>query len=170
MTLAVETLKPIGIPPTSPKRYVSSTYALNLRLPTEDTGDWHFKDYYFHLREISNRQPTLAGELCELDTNAALGSLGVRDMSEVLKAWRIIIDDRPVYVANHYRAIADLVYESISKGQEPRTANVRAINSWLDTKEQIATLKDLYLLPLRDVLNGQKKRVFDKWLKTLIWD
>lgn len=168
--MAAETLKPIGIPPTSLKRYVSFFYALNLRLPTEDTGDWHFKDYYFFLREVSDRKPTLAGELCNIDTNAALGSLGVRDMNEVLKAWRIIQDDEPVYVANHYRAIADLVYKAISKGKEPRTSNVRAINSWLDTQEQIGTLKDLYLLPLRGVLDGQAVRVFDKWIATLVFE
>jgi hypothetical protein len=42
-------------------------------------------------------------------------------MSQVLKAQQMVSDNVSVYVANHYRAIADLAMSQLLKGQMPMT-------------------------------------------------
>lgn len=167
---AVRKILPIGIPTTSPQSYVSFLYALNLREHLEDTGGWHFRDYWFHLRGVSDRTPPIAGKGGIINTTPWLGERGVRDMGAVLMRHGITADASPVYVANHYRAIADLVFEDLIVGDEPMTATVREINSWLHTEAEIDTLRAEYILPLRDALDAAGRSVFDLWQKTLIWD
>jgi hypothetical protein len=97
----------IEIPPTSPQCYISFKHALNLRFPQEDTGEWHFLTAFFDDTE-KNRSAPLAGQGKSVNTIPSLGNLGIREMSQVLKAQQIVSDNVPVYVANHYREIADL--------------------------------------------------------------
>ena len=168
--LALKEILPIEIPPTSKARYVSFDHALNLRMPKEDTGDWHFEAMFFNLNGRPDRKAHLAGDNCAVNTNKALGSLGIRNMGEQLSAWSVVNPGTEVFAANHYRAIADMVFEQISHGQAPRNANVRAINSWLHTQEEIDTLKTDYIKPLGTLFTGTQKEIFDAWIPTLIWD
>lgn len=91
-------------------------------------------------------------------------------MGAVLQRHSITPDTSPVYVANHYRAIADLAFEDLIEGDLPMTATVREINSWLHTEAEIETLRNEYILPLRGGLNEAGRSVFDQWQKTLIWE
>jgi len=53
---------PIEIPPTTPLSYVSFNRALNLRLPDEETGDWHFYSAFFcEPDEMPTEKASLAG-------------------------------------------------------------------------------------------------------------
>lgn len=160
-------MRAIAIPETSPERYVSFQHALNLRFPDEDTGDWHFETAFFDEEGAERRTAPLAGRDGLIDTMPALGDMGVREMTAVLKRQRIINSDAPVWVANHYRAIADLAMLHLAKGKSPTIANVRAINAWLDTEEQIATLVEYYLKPLRSQLDAASQPVFDTWIATV---
>jgi hypothetical protein len=108
----------IEIPPTSPKRYTSFKHALNLRLPNEATGEWHFLTAFFDHQKDS-RSALLAGEGGTINTIPSLSDLGIREMSHILKAQQVISTDLPVYVANHYQAIADLAMLQLLKGQMP---------------------------------------------------
>jgi hypothetical protein len=159
----------IEIPLTSPQCYISFKHALNLRFPQEDTGEWHFLTAFFDDHEKSRSAP-LAGAGEGVDTTPSLGDLGIREMSQILKAQQIMFTDTPVYVANHYRAIADLAMLQLLKGQMPTIATARAINQWLDTEEQINHLVNDYLMPLRSQLDKATKNIFDKWIVTVRYE
>lgn len=107
------------------------------------------------------------GEL--VDTTPALGDRGVRDMAEVLAAKRVRAGEGPVYVADHYRAIADIAMVELAKGRVPTVVTGDVINSWLDTEDQVERLKG-YLRPLRDLLADAGRQAFDQWIETVRFD
>ena len=69
---------------TTPTRYLSYLAALNLRLPGEDTGDWH-GDIPFVASVDYPRTLRPAGPGGWSDTTPSLGSKGVRDMAHLLE-------------------------------------------------------------------------------------
>jgi hypothetical protein len=166
-------LRPVVIPATQPSRYISFTHALNLRFPEEDTGDWHFEPTFF---DHPDRPPRdfpipLAGVGEVVDTTPSSGTKGVRDMARILIQSQIPIPpDQAVYVANDYRAIADLAMLELQKGHQSRITTNSTINSWLDTSEQIEQLKQEYLAPLRQQLSGPSLAVFEDWISTVFFD
>lgn len=157
----------IDIPKTSPERYISFKHALNLRAPEEDTGEWHFLTAFFDEDGAEQRTAPLAGQDGLVDTRPSLGEVGVRDMAGVLKRQGVTELTGPVYVANHYRAVADLAMLELSRGQTPTIANARAINAWFDMEDQISTLVESYLKPLRLQLNEVSQNVFEAWIATI---
>lgn len=163
-------LRPVLIPKTAPERYISFKHALNLRFPDEDTGDWHFQPYFFEQTNGFPNQKTisLAGKGQKVDTTPSLGQRGIRDMSKILlKEGFPLPPGIPVYVANHYRAITDLVMLDIQKSRVPSIADNQAINSWLDTVEQVDHLKRDYLERLAIQLSGESLRLFKQWIQTV---
>ncbi|NJR57327.1 MAG: hypothetical protein HC768_24110 [Acaryochloris sp. CRU_2_0] len=163
-------LYPVPIPNTEPERYISFKHALNLRFPDEDTGDWHFEPYFFEQTgdPPAQKHILLSGKGQKIDTTPSLGCQGVRDMSALLSQQRLPIPPgRPVYVANHYRAIADLAMLDLQQIRMPRIADNQAINSWLDTAEQINHLKRNYLERLAIQLWGKPQAIFKQWIKTV---
>ena len=163
-------LQPILIPPTTPSRYVSFNRALNLREPGEDTGDWHFKVMFFCAANEPPKVANLAGEGMKIDTTPTLGTRGVRDMSDELARRKVKAMAGPVYVANHYRAIADLALVELIKGRVPMTVTVRVVNQWLDTEDQIAMLVQDYLFPLEGQLVGEAREAYQTWLPTICYE
>lgn len=159
----------IEIPDTSPMRYISFEAALNLRYPGEDTGDWHFDTAWFDYTDGPHRTAPIAGPDGLIDTTPALGERGVRDMGEVLAAKRVTAGQGPVYVADHYRAIADIAMVELAQGRVPTVATASVINQWFDTAEQIERLRS-YLLPLRAHLGTGGREAFDTWIKTIRFD
>lgn len=156
---------PVDIPATSRERYISFAHALNIRLPGEDTGDWHFKPMFFAAKPGQDIE--LAGPGQRFDTLPALGTLGVRDVTLILRTNSVVKNDNQVFAADHYRAIADMVAESFASGKEPVVATPRQINDWLDTPEQIATLRDKYLVPLMQLFADDTRERFLSWLSTV---
>ena len=86
---------PILIPKTSPTSYISFNRALNLRLPGELTGDWHFESSFFGYPEGTYSH--LAGPNGLVDTTPTLGSHGVRDMGRRIAGYGIKAYDGPVW-------------------------------------------------------------------------
>lgn len=162
-------MQALPIPETSPSHYISFKHALNIRYPDEDTGEWHFTSAFFGNPQQCRTIP-LAGEKEVVDTNPSLKDLGIREMSDVLKAQKVLMVARPVYVANHYRAIADLAMMQLNKNKIPSIATPRAINQWLDTEEQVNLLVEKYLAPLRTQLQSENLDLFEQWIKTVQFD
>ena len=166
---------PILIPPTSPTSYVSFRRALNLCLPDEWTGGLHFQEYYFGYVE-----PTvtpLAGPGGRVDSTPSLGSKGVRDMVRIIADHKIQPYNGPVYVANHYRALADIALSSLTNRplQDLREIEPKSVlsaweaNDMLNSDDdEIQHLVDEYLKPLRSQLKGLRKETYDKWLPTIV--
>ena len=166
---------PIIIPPTSPTSYVSFRRALNLCLPGEWTGGLDFEEYYFGYVE-----PTvtpLAGPGGRVDSTPSLGSKGVRDMGRIIADRKIQPYNGPVYVANHYRALADLALSSLTnrpiehmRETEPKSIlSAWEVNDMLNSDEdQIQHLVEEYLKPLRSQLPSLRKEAYDRWLPTIV--
>lgn len=112
-------VKPGGIPATrTPAHYISFHAALNLRIPDEETGGWPAHTALHVPIRSPDRLLPCAGDGERVNTNPALGAYGVRDMGDILRdlfrrtaAHTGGMDVRagPIWVANHFRAIADLV-------------------------------------------------------------
>jgi hypothetical protein len=163
-------LRPLAIPETNLGHYISFKHALNLRYPDEDTGDWHFQSAFFYEvdRHPSKCSIPLAGLGETVDTVISLGTRGIRDMANVMAQVQIPTKpNQPVYVANHYRAIADLAMLELQQARIPSCATNKSINDWLDTPEQIEHLKQHYLEPLSNQLSGEALRVFKEWILTV---
>ena len=168
---------PILIPPTSPTSYISFRRALNLSVPGEHTGDRHFQEYFFGFVE-----PTVA-PLCGpggiVDSTPSLGSKGVREMGRIIADQKIQPWSGPVYVANHYRALADIALDSLLELplEELRDIQPKSIlsawevNDMLNSEDgEIEHLVEEYLKPLRGQLEGVRRDTYDRWLPTIVPD
>ena len=168
--------EPIGIPETSPTRYISFMRALNLTLPEEWTGDWHFDVSFFGYTQ--GETAGLAGEGTDVDTTPSLGSRGVRDMGRIIANAGIKPYDGPVWVADHYRALADLCAEHLLKmsvedlEEDPLwyTYPSGNINQYLNSQEQVDRLVADYLVPFRGQLSSRRQPAFDAWIPTLVFE
>ena len=166
---------PILIPPTSPTSYISFRRALNLSLPDEWTGGLHFDEYYFGFVE-----PTvtpLAGPGGRVDSTPSLGSKGVRDMGRIIADHKIQPYNGPVYVANHYRALADIALSSLMNRsvvemrdiEPPSILSNWEVNDMLNNEDdEINHLVEEYLKPLRVQLDGVRIGAYDRWLPTIV--
>ncbi|WP_372574839.1 hypothetical protein [Ruegeria jejuensis] len=91
-------------------------------------------------------------------------------MADELAREKVRPNTGPVFVANHYRAIADLAIAEVQAGFFPRTVTVRCVNQWLDTREQIDTLKNEYLRHLPKQLSGTELAIYEDWLSTIRYE
>ena len=161
---------PVIVPPTAPDRYISFFHALNLRVPGEDTGDWHGDAVLFVPAGLEVHAP-LAGRGQRVDSCPSLGTSGVRDMAETLVRERMLDRvDGPVYVANHPRAIADLVLYELDRGYVPGVVNSRSINQYLDTESQVDDLAERYLAPLSRQLSGESLALHGRFMETVFYE
>ena len=161
---------PIRIPETSPTNYISFERALNLRLPDDDeflTGDWHFETSFFGYPEPT--YAPLAGRKGLVNTVPALQSLGVRDMGRTIAEHGIKPYDGPVWVANHYRAIADMAMHRLLGPWPQEVLAACEIDDWLASEKDFEILVGDYLKPLRRLLRGELRRIFDAWLPTVVY-
>ncbi|MHB1287668.1 MAG: hypothetical protein ACYCYP_14170 [Leptospirales bacterium] len=149
-------------PKTLPTRYLTGFVALNIPAPEKTGGDWHFWGIFDSPRFPDNL--SLAGEGLEWNTNSVFGDYGIHECSEELRRRGIIIPEGArVYSANHFRAILDMLYHSVAKGQIPRYL---AIDDWLDTEEQkneFFRLLDRYF----PKFSPSEKELVSSWIKQL---
>ncbi len=121
----------ITFPATSRSRYVTGIAALNIPAPENTGGDWHFLNTFKSRSFPGNID--LAGEELEWNTNALFGDYGIHECSDYLRSRGVPIEEGiPVYSANHYRAILDMVYRSVSVGRIPWHID---IDDWLDSEQ-----------------------------------
>ena len=159
---------PVLIPATSPTSYISFKRALNLRLAGELTGDWHFDVSFFGYPERSYVR--LAGPNSLVDTTPTLGSRGVRDMGRLIANSGIKPYEGPVWVANHYRAIADMAMDRLQNWHwTAQTFPAHQINDWLWSEEDFETLVGDYLKPMRGQISGRVREAYDEWLPTVVF-
>ncbi|MCY4327329.1 MAG: hypothetical protein OXC53_07055, partial [Rhodobacteraceae bacterium] len=102
-------VKPGVIPATTQTRYISCLTALNIRQLWEDTGDWHQHTALFVPASKPDVELPCVGTGEDIDTTPSLGSTGVRDMKRALDRLYKREIAEPIWVANHFRAIADIV-------------------------------------------------------------
>ena len=128
-------LRQVEIPPTDPEHYITGLYALNVQAPEGTSGDWHD---VFHWQEgYDNPSQVTLGGSTEIDTAPIYGGWGVYEGRDRLLTMGLAVppEAREVYLANHTRAILDLLYRSLTRWG--RVLNLTgAATDWLDTYEQ----------------------------------
>jgi hypothetical protein len=97
------------LPKTSVRTYISGLHSLNLDLKDGTGFDWHFSNYWLE----GNTPIKLYGEGQETNTNGIYGYYGVSNRDWILQNFGLNV--KTIYMADHHRAILDLVYESLSK-------------------------------------------------------
>ncbi len=161
----------IRIPVTTRTFYVSYSAALSLCEPGEFTGKGH-ADMHFVISAEDRRVLTLAGPGRWSDTTPSLGSKGVCDKAHLLEREYVASGCGPIWVANHFRAIADYVMVDTAGcwcAKYPRHAPVSEINQWLNTPDEIKHLVEEYLKPLRVQPSPEEKKIHDAWLPTVVF-
>ena len=108
----------------------------------------------------------LAGDGLEWNTNPFLDDFGIYEGKKSLEAKRLYIapDIKEVYIANHFRAILDLLFFYIK--ETGRASRVQyATGDWLDTPEQKELLLSKALL-LQNAFEGKNKETLLRWIET----
>lgn len=88
-------------------------------------------------------------------------------MGDVLRQHGLIGDGREVWVADHFRAIADLAVSALQNDAAcPMTQRLlnSEINAWLNTPEELGRLRNDFLLPIRGQLASTMLETWDRWL------
>ena len=134
------------------------------------TGDWHFKVMFFCVKDEPRKKASLAGERMPVNSNHSLFDLGIRDMSKELERTGVLSGNAPVFVANHYRAIADIAISEVQAHRFPKRVTNRCVNQGLDTPKQVETLLYHYLRRLPEQLSGRELALFNEWLLTIHYE
>ena len=122
------------LPHTSAKNYITGKAALNV--PNEDGSfaDWHFDEVF-----LSGRGKIRIAGKDAPETENFLGNYGIRECSDVLRRFGVSVQtDEKVYVANHIRALLDMVLTSLAKNRIPEHVT---IGDMLDTQEELEELR-----------------------------
>lgn len=104
----------------------------SLNLPSETgSGDWHFDNVFSGKGTING---FYAGEGTAINTNHLFGATGVQEISKILEKLNLSFEGYEAYAASHSRAIADLIFDSISKHSNP---NFIVLDDWLTDSKDI---------------------------------
>jgi hypothetical protein len=108
------------IPPTTRETYLTGQVALNIPAPEGTCGDWHALALFNRNTDLSRFRGGGAGMF--VNTNPLFGDTGIHECS----TWFL---DRnhpvtgPVYAANHYRAIIDIIIDCWKNGITPASVS-----------------------------------------------
>lgn len=90
----------------SHQHYITGKAAINFPHPGSTTGGWHFLSYFD--RESGVAKVSLAG-IHYPDTTGYFGDLGITDVTDQLAELGWAAGGRRLYMADHYRAAADMI-------------------------------------------------------------
>ncbi|KXJ54118.1 MAG: hypothetical protein AXW15_08670 [Neptuniibacter sp. Phe_28] len=136
--------QPTDIPYTTKRRYLTGLAALNLP-SNEGTGDWHFIET-FKGSHGRNPGPFFVAGDNYADTYSVFGSEGIEDQTKSLEEAGVISNTK-LFAANHYRAMADMIFQRLHDGNGidsyvvddwfPEKKNKRKLASMLDKLEPV---------------------------------
>ena len=100
----------MNFPQTSKSAYLTGHTALNIP-SDEGTGDWHILDSLSNVERFR-----VAGKNC-ISTNDVFGTEGIFNCAKIMKKYGANIPSNvtTVYAANHYRAMADLIWDAVKR-------------------------------------------------------
>ncbi|WP_198266663.1 hypothetical protein [sulfur-oxidizing endosymbiont of Gigantopelta aegis] len=163
--MRIKNLIKCTVPKTNKEHYLTSITALNIP-SDEGTGDWHFYDAFYETADFVPKK-YVAG-IDTLSTNEILGDNGVYDAYSVLVETGLQPITDNVYAADHYRAVADMVFDLVRKVSTQRELNMLIIlDDWLtepEEKERLFSLTDQF----RGVLTKKEYQRLESW-KTSNW-
>ncbi|TXH56089.1 MAG: hypothetical protein E6Q89_05885 [Bacteroidia bacterium] len=139
------------LPKTSEKHYLTGSSALNIPTEDGDFSDWHFTETFF-----KNKAKFKVAGRNFIDTSNLFGDYGVKECSDTLRRYGLTIEAK-VYVANHIRAVLDMIYKNIS--EETLPSHIVLDDIFDDEKPQKELLKQLEQI---------KSKITDKVQLTLL--
>ncbi|MEE4072648.1 hypothetical protein [Pseudomonas viridiflava] len=90
----------------SHQHYITGKAAINFPYPGGTTGGWHFLSYFDRGSGVG--KVSLAG-IHYPETTGYFGDLGITDVTDQLAERGWFVDGRRLYMADHYRAAADII-------------------------------------------------------------
>ncbi|WP_145928488.1 hypothetical protein OH491_24925 [Termitidicoccus mucosus] len=131
------------IPPTTPETYLTGQIALNIPAPEGTCGDWHAEAIFDNPNaNIARHRAGGAGMF--YNTNPLLRNLGIHECSQWFIQKHHPVPG-PVYAANHYRAILDMVINAWAKNRVP--APMSFFDYISESRHQMEFLKILREIP-----------------------
>lgn len=146
-----------NIPKTTALQYISGLNSLNLDLRDSTGSGWHFANVWSE----EGKELRLYGKGTHADTTAFMGYLGIADRSEDLRRMGVPIRSG-VYVANHFRAAADITYESLIRYRH--VGPVRGSVDFYFPAEDQKEILFKYLLLVRGHVDEVRRELLDDWL------
>lgn len=144
----------------SRKNYITGKAAINFPHLGSTTGGWHFLSYFD--REYGVAKVSLAG-IHYPDTTAYFRDLGITDVTDQLagRGWRV--EGRRLYMADHYRAAADMVVKwALSNSKH---CNVE-VADWFPSPGDRQKLLRLLELAKTKLLAASRLEKMEAWLSS----
>lgn len=121
------------------EHYITGKAAINFPFPGVTTGGWHYLSYWNRGEGVA--KVSLAG-FHYPDTSEFFGDAGVIEVTQMLVRLGWPVEDRVVYIADHFRAAGDMVVRwALSESQH---CNVE-IDDWFPGDDDKQRFVDLLL-------------------------
>ena len=138
--------------------YITGKAAINFPHPGSITGGWHFLSYFD--RDSGVAKVSLAG-IHYPDTTDFVGDAGVIDVTDKLAMRGWSEDGKRLFMADHYRAAADMVMKWVLS--ESRHCNVE-VAEWFPSPECRQELLMLLDLGKPKLLEMGRLQKMEAWL------
>lgn len=158
-----ENFKQIDIPVTTIENYITGVYALNIPDENGELGDWHHNVFWYPVG-IGDPKPITLGGKDPYNTNPVYGNMGVQEAKSRVEnsGLKVASNITEVWVANHMRAILDMVFAEITIQGEVKFAR-NSTTDWLGTVEQKNSLLR-HAVKLEPCLNQEDQQALHKWI------
>ncbi|MCF8977990.1 MULTISPECIES: hypothetical protein [Pseudomonas] len=144
----------------SRRHYITGKAAINFPHPGCSTGGWHFLSYFD--RDSGVAKVSLAG-IHYPDTDVFLGDTGITDVTDQLRKRGWPVEDKKLFMADHYRAAADMVVKwALSESNQ---CNVE-VADWFPSPTDRQRLLELLDLAKPKLLEVGRLAKLEAWLSS----
>lgn len=141
------------------EHYITGKAAINFPFPDVTTGGWHFLGYWD--RDAGVCKVSLAG-IHFPDSRSFFGDAGIDDVTQVLAERGWVAVGREIWMADHFRAAADLVVKWVLSDSQHCSVE---IEEWFPSDEDRQRFLDLIGSAKPHFLELAKVEKFERWLE-----
>ena len=165
---------PVDIGPTSVRRHITGSFALNIpNAPLDHGGDWHQCGAWFTTEPETVQETAFTNEEEYRPLLNRLGRRGLRDARAGLKRLNHPGGEQPtkIWAATYDRAALEIAWRWLQKYGPRRGRNMcppidsRELARWLPYPHQWIRLH-WYAWRLRNDLDGEKLQEWDAWRRS----
>ncbi|VVO40374.1 hypothetical protein [Pseudomonas fluorescens] len=142
------------------EHYITGKAAINFPHPESTTGGWHFLSYFD--RDSGVAKVSLAG-IHYPDTTDFFGDAGVIDVTDELARRGWSEDCKRLFMADHYRAAADMVMKWVLSSS--MHCNVE-VAEWFPSSETKQRLFEILNSGRPKLLDPDKLQKMEAWLSS----
>ncbi len=140
--------------------YITGKAAINFSHPGSITGGWHFLSYFD--RDSGVAKVSLAG-IHYPDTSDFFGDAGVIDVTDKLAMRGWSEDSKRLFMADHYRAAADMVMKWVLG--DSKHCNV-VVADWFPSSETKQRLFEILNSGRPKLLDFDRLKKLEAWLSS----